>query len=1066
MWKSIVLALLICGAPLAKAQAEFEPRAVVDVSFEGTDLTREWTVRTPAACSLYVWTESENVDLMQSVQRIGTESGTARPCLAGGAPAFFAESSAAAWEWTIQLQASGPGTAKFLFATVLESEAGDRTNLRARDALAAMQARLGRNERQAAHQGYRLAVREFLDDVEEELTLEQTDVLWELATESRVFRDHGEARACFERLIQSHERLYPPRAITTARARWRLALTYRSLQQLEALTEQLQRLIPVLRIHEPREHEMRRNARCELSVALARLGETQRAEEEIGSYLADYAGELAETHNGVLAVRTALAGIRVERRDLAGARLIYTDVMAALLRSKPALHLNVLRARGNLANAYAQFDESEKALLENRRLLDDLDALADIVDPGRRKSLGVDEAVLLEFSLRVRLNTAVTLQVLNRNEEAIELFEEINRERRRTLPEGHPARTSAALQLANAYARHGEHEASLTLALENLAELEERLPPGHPRLLTCQFTVANSLMGLGREDELVVQARACAAGARASLRAALQYSSRERTAVATALRREIKMLLVVAGNVESPELHRETLELIEHVRVATGTSPRSTHAVEQESEIAKALGEQLRVERSHLGELVTLLNSTERGGEDLDLAAALEACDRAERRYLDALTDAGLWYLASPTAVAIAESLPEGACAVSYWRSGDADIDLRGPGETGNPGAFYAQILRSGGQVSTVRLAGAEVILRASREWRAAIGRPFAGVAPASHPIDADSAGERLRGWILDPLLPLIGDCTRLYVCLDDELHLIPIDALPLNGGVVGERFEIRPLSFLSALSSPRRSTVSGSGMVVAGAVDYGADPRSSASGAHSSEALRRTSETSLFDTHFGDLPNTGVEAREVAASYRRAFGADATLLLGRDATKGALLRLAPGTRYLHLATHGGTALGSSGRSSSGSLEQRQTIESMAPLGLCGIALANANSATGAEGILTGEELSGLDLSACELATLSACDTSVGLHSAGQGLGSLQTALLSAGAQATLTSLWQVDDSWTRVLMREFYAQLWSQDEPSPATALWNAKQFLRRRHAPLRDWAGWVLTGDCEGRK
>jgi len=59
----------------------------------------------------------------------------------------------------------------------------------------------------------------------------------------------------------------------------------------------------------------------------------------------------------------------------------------------------------------------------------------------------------------------------------------------------------------------------------------------------------------------------------------------------------------------------------------------------------------------------------------------------------------------------------------------------------------------------------------------------------------------------------------------------------------------------------------------------------------------------------------------------------------------------------------------------------------LAPSVLCGLAFAGANGEPDAlgriAGILTAEELGELDLSRCDLAVLSACDTHVGIRRAG-----------------------------------------------------------------------------------
>ena len=133
-------------------------------------------------------------------------------------------------------------------------------------------------------------------------------------------------------------------------------------------------------------------------------------------------------------------------------------------------------------------------------------------------------------------------------------------------------------------------------------------------------------------------------------------------------------------------------------------------------------------------------------------------------------------------------------------------------------------------------------------------------------------------------------------------------------------------------------------------------------------------------------------------------------------------------------------------------------------MALCGLALSGANrgrDSTGrVPGILTAEELAGVDLSNCNLAVLSACKTNVGIRSAGAGVQSLQTALHAAGVRSSITSLWRVDDAATRKLMTSFYRYLW-RENLSPVDALWRAKLDLRQEGHPVRNWAGWVLSGE-----
>src|SRR5262249_53310723 len=73
------------------------------------------------------------------------------------------------------------------------------------------------------------------------------------------------------------------------------------------------------------------------------------------------------------------------------------------------------------------------------------------------------------------------------------------------------------------------------------------------------------------------------------------------------------------------------------------------------------------------------------------------------------------------------------------------------------------------------------------------------------------------------------------------------------------------------------------------------------------------------------------------------------------------------------------------------------------------------------DGILTAEEVSGLDLDGTWLVVLSACKTGVGEALAGEGVLGLRRAFIQAGAQNLLMSLWNLQDETTAQFMIDFY---------------------------------------------
>jgi CHAT domain-containing protein len=216
------------------------------------------------------------------------------------------------------------------------------------------------------------------------------------------------------------------------------------------------------------------------------------------------------------------------------------------------------------------------------------------------------------------------------------------------------------------------------------------------------------------------------------------------------------------------------------------------------------------------------------------------------------------------------------------------------------------------------------------------------------------------------------------------------------------------------------------------------------------------------------------LEAEATAILFEDAFELGPVLLTRKETTKAALFAAAPGVRFVHLATHGWFAPErvksildtNENEQSFARMNLEERITGLAPMTLCGLALAGANrgrdSLGRVPGILTAEELCSLNLLQCELAVLSACETNVGIRRAGQGIQSLQAALYAAGARTSITSLWKVDDAATRRLFEVFYTKLWK-EKLGKADALWQAKMVLRSEGHPVRDWAGWVLTGDPE---
>src|SRR6185312_9572303 len=122
--------------------------------------------------------------------------------------------------------------------------------------------------------------------------------------------------------------------------------------------------------------------------------------------------------------------------------------------------------------------------------------------------------------------------------------------------------------------------------------------------------------------------------------------------------------------------------------------------------------------------------------------------------------------------------------------------------------------------------------------------------------------------------------------------------------------------------------------------------------------------------------------------------------------------------------------------------------------------------------ILTGSTIAGLSLGGLYLVVLSACETGLGEYRAGEGVQALQRAFHLAGCPNVIATLWRIDDTATKVLMEEFYRQLWK-NKRSPLEALHLAQLEIYRHpervpgversssgHAHVNLWAGFVYSG------
>jgi CHAT domain-containing protein len=192
------------------------------------------------------------------------------------------------------------------------------------------------------------------------------------------------------------------------------------------------------------------------------------------------------------------------------------------------------------------------------------------------------------------------------------------------------------------------------------------------------------------------------------------------------------------------------------------------------------------------------------------------------------------------------------------------------------------------------------------------------------------------------------------------------------------------------------------------------------------------------FD-RMSNLPGSKKEVLDISQEFKNK-GYHVTSFMEANATEDSI-KTSTGKKwcFIHLATHG--LINENNPELSKIVLQRSVHE---------------------DGNLFSGEIYNLNLNS-ELITLSACETGLGRISKGEGLMGLSRALLYAGGNNIIVSLWSVSDEATQKLMTELYKEILLNPQNSNfGEALQKAKKSLINSNsfnAPYY-WAPFILIG------
>ncbi len=265
--------------------------------------------------------------------------------------------------------------------------------------------------------------------------------------------------------------------------------------------------------------------------------------------------------------------------------------------------------------------------------------------------------------------------------------------------------------------------------------------------------------------------------------------------------------------------------------------------------------------------------------------------------------------------------------------------------------------------------------------------------------------GKSLYDRLIQPLKEVM--TSNLTIVPHGPLHYLPFGALWSGDEFLIDRYRIRILPSASVLSFLKDRSHGHIGNLLAfGNPDLG-DPEN-------------------------DLPGAQSEAIAIAKEMP-----NSRLFLRKKATETIVKKYGEDFRYVHFATHG-------------------VFDPAHPL-RSGLLLSSDDEN---DGKLTVMELYDMDLPA-DLVTLSACNTGLGKVSSGDDVVGFIRGFLYAGASSIVSSLWQVDDQATAILMQSFYDSLPHMDKRE---ALRTAQMKVKNAYNPHPYyWAAFQLTGSIK---
>ena len=460
--------------------------------------------------------------------------------------------------------------------------------------------------------------------------------------------------------------------------------------------------------------------------------------------------------------------------------------------------------------------------------------------------------------------------------------------------------------------------------------------------------------------------------------------------------------------------------------------------------------------------------------------ARADSLARLERRFETELGENNVRYRDSKDARhvnvdRVTSFLPKGSMLVEYARISYVARDF-GPQPVSR---YVALVVQSGNHPVIVDLGEAESIDREVTRYRAHFGK--LEVKRTSNPNRRETDDylqvvSALYEKLWEPIEQYVTDTSVVLLSPDANLNVLSFAGLwdPVARTYLVEKYAIHYLSAGRDLVRYQHKDEPGKGLLAIGMPDYGATVQARDATLDTTQvALRgqpRAACAGVASLQFAPLPGTGTEVEAIVKSWKKKSKEPVHSYAGAQASEERFKAEAPGTRVIHLATHGYYLQ----KNCNPTVEVRSGFEPRFvgenPLLLSGLALAGANlhgkgaNMEGAEdGILTAYEVAAMDLEGTEMVVLSACETGLGTVEEGEGVYGLRRAFLMAGARTVVSALWSVPDKTTAEMMGRLYEESDKPTYESVRGLQLKRIRDLRKKNQPDHplSWGAFIVVGD-----